>query len=261
MAEVQTRLNYYWSARAAAYHQAQTESERAPYDQALWREVFSQALNCDHGTIVDVGCGSGFASHLLAEAGHDVYGIDSCAGMLVEACREARERKQQGLNTANFCLGDAINPAWETHSVDAVVSRYVLWTLTDPATAIRNWARMVKPGGRVVAADGLWFPTGIDPDIQVESAHGPGSFAHTYDDHTMSHLPLGKAARVDDYAALFASAGLESVEVSEVSAVHDLDQRFGLSKGHSPATQFVVSGVVTDRTHQAIAGHSVREYA
>lgn len=261
MTEVQTRLNYYWSSRAAAYHQAQTESERAPFDQDVWRDVFAQALNCDHGTIVDVGCGSGFVSHLLAEAGHDVYGIDSCAGMLVEACGEARQRKQRGLNTANFRLGDAINPAWEAHSVDAVVSRYVLWTLTDPATAVRNWARMVKPGGRVVAADGLWFPTGIDPDIQVESTTGSRSFTNTYDEHTMSRLPLGKTANVDDYAALFANAGLESVEVSEVSAVHEIDQRFGLSKGHSPATQFVVSGVVTDHTHQVIAGHSVREYA
>lgn len=249
MSGIQNQLNNYWSSRARAYHQSQTSTARTPFEQEIWAEQFTQALPHGECKILDAGCGSGFVSHLLAAAGHTVYGMDASPGMIDEARREARHNRNLGFNTAEFFLDNAICPAWPSRSFDAVTSRYLLWTLTDPVTALRNWARLVKPGGIIIAADGLWFPHGIDPDIEVDSTAGEDAFTRTYDPKTMQHLPLAAGVTTDDYAAAFRTAGLENVQVTLVDSTRELDDKFGVSKGHSPSQQFTVSGVVTEAVH------------
>lgn len=249
MSGIQNQLNNYWSSRAGAYHQAQQSTARSPFEQQLWAEVFSKALPFSTGTILDAGCGSGFLSHLLAAAGHTVYGMDASPGMIDEARAEANRQRELGFNHAEFFLDNAICPAWPARSFDAVTSRFLLWTLIDPVSALRNWARLVKPGGVVVAADGLWFPHGIDPDIEVESTAGEDAFTRTYDAETMQRLPLGQKVGTEDYAAAFRTAGLENIQVTPVESTRELDAKFGLSKGHSPARQFTISGVVTEAVH------------
>ena len=250
MHSIPPTLNTYWSSRSAAYHDAQTSTARAPFEQDLWATTFRNALNMEAATIIDAGCGSGFVSHILAADGHTVRGVDASQGMIDQARAEARRQAELGFNPASFTLGNAITPKLPAASVDAVISRYLLWTLTDPVAALRNWARITRPGGRVVIADGLWFPQGINPDTQVDSTAGSDAFTRTYDAHTMAQLPLGQRVTTQDYAEAFHQAGLEDVQVNEITATRELDARFGLSKGHESAQQFTVSGVVTEATHR-----------
>lgn len=37
-----------------------------------------------------------------------------------------------------------------------VVSRNLVWTLPSPETAVREWRRVLKPGGRIIISDGFW---------------------------------------------------------------------------------------------------------
>lgn len=79
-------------------------------------------------TILDVSCGTGFLSLLLAELGHFVVGLDLTEGMLEVHRRQARAR---GLDIT-MVRGDAEDPPPGLGSFDAVVPRHLLWTLLRP---------------------------------------------------------------------------------------------------------------------------------
>ena len=89
---------------------------------------------------------------LLAEAGYTVTGIDFSRGMLVTASRKAADA---GV-AVTFRTGDASAPDLEPKSVDAIVVRHVTWALPAPADAIRRWAGLLRPGGRLVLVEGRW---------------------------------------------------------------------------------------------------------
>ncbi len=100
--------------------------------------------------LLDVACGPGIlAAHLAADAG-SVVGVDLVPEMLERARRECRER---GLENARFLEGAAESLPFREAAFDAVVSRLALHHLLDPGAALREMARVTRPGGRVVIAD------------------------------------------------------------------------------------------------------------
>ncbi|MDN7122827.1 class I SAM-dependent methyltransferase [Nocardioides sp. ChNu-153] len=240
--DLQARLDRYWSGRAAAYHQRQVEGERAPHDRALWHRVWGGALPPAPARVLDVGTGTGYVASVLAELGHDVVGLDSSPGMLAEAEDDAARRRAAGLPAARYVLGDAVAPRGVAVGLDAVTSRYLLWTLRDPVTAIRAWARLLRPGGTVACVDANWYPGGIDRGVAVESADGPGAFGATYDAPTEAGLPLANATGVEDLVAVMEAAGLVGVRTTRLDEVAELDRRFGMSPGHESRPQYLVTG-------------------
>lgn len=244
---LQDQIDAYWTGRAEAYHAHQLESERAPYDRALWRRVWAEALPEGHLRIADMGTGSGYVANLLADAGHQVTGVDSSPGMITAAEAETQRRRDAGLPTAEFLAGDAINPPLADASVDAVTSRYLLWTLTDPVAALRSWSRLVVPGGIIACVDAPWFPHGISEETEVVSEDGPDAFTRTYHPGTLEHLPLAEAQGAEDFAAVFTAAGLIDVTVTPIPEVNELDRSFELSPGHESSPQYVVTGRVAEK--------------
>jgi SAM-dependent methyltransferase len=107
-------------------------------------EAVLRALGDGPGTLLDVGCGTGARTALLAERGWRVTGVDLSEDML----RRARDR---GLDVVR---ADAADLPFDAASFDAVVST---WTHTDvedfPAVA-REIARVLVPGGPFVYAGG-----------------------------------------------------------------------------------------------------------
>ena len=80
-------------------------------------------------------------------------------------------------------LGDAVAPDFSPASFDVVTSRHLLWTLREPAGAMANWRELLRPGGRVVAVDGLWFTKWDENDV-------PTLFAEHYTASTRGELPF-----------------------------------------------------------------------
>lgn len=244
---LQSHLDSYWSGRAADYHDHQVNGPRAPLDRQLWSTVFGSRLGdaqrggaSDVLDVLDVGTGSGYLANLLASDGHRVTGVDSSAGMIAVAAASG--------GGARFEVGDAHDPqvggvegAAGTARLDAVVSRYVLWTLPDPVAAARAWRRMLRPGGVVVAVDATWFPHGVDPSMKVPSADGEDAFTRTYSPTTLDALPLATAADTAEFGAVFREAGFTSVEVDPLPEVAELDRRFGVAPGHESRPHVVVT--------------------
>jgi 2-polyprenyl-3-methyl-5-hydroxy-6-metoxy-1,4-benzoquinol methylase len=95
------------------------------------------------GEWLDVGCGSGVFSRMLAEAGAQVLGLDGAAAM-VEAARGATSG-----GNPRFEVGRVEDVGALAQSFDGAVCLSVLEYVSDPAAALATIAGRLKPGGRL----------------------------------------------------------------------------------------------------------------
>ena len=120
-------------------------NRRINSDPVLWR-----LLGDVRGrSVLDAGCGTGYLSVKLAQAGADVVGVDLSPEMVAIAAGNAARAGVQGRFLAGSCA-DLAGVA--DASVDCVVSNYVLMDLPDLDGAMAAFARVLRPGGVVVAA-------------------------------------------------------------------------------------------------------------
>ncbi len=49
-----------------------------------------------------------------------------------------------------------MRPPWSASTFDVVLGRHILWALPDPAVALRRWAELLVPTGRLVLIEGRW---------------------------------------------------------------------------------------------------------
>lgn len=117
--------------------------------------------------LLDVGCGLGDAALALSiDLGDqgEVVGIDGSKVMLAEA----RVRAADATCRVRFTVGDAGALDEPDASFDAVRSERMLQWVPDPARAVAEMARVLRPGGLVCLTDSDWstldFGVG-DPDI------------------------------------------------------------------------------------------------
>lgn len=116
------------------------------------RESVAAALAPKRGDVViEMGCGTGANFPNLRERVGEsgtVVGVDFTPGVLAVA----RDRVQrEGWENVHVVRGDATRPP--VREADAVVATFVSGMLSDPAAAVRTWAALVGPGGRLGLAD------------------------------------------------------------------------------------------------------------
>jgi SAM-dependent methyltransferase len=117
--------------------------------EAITRRAFERAGLGPGMRVLDVGCGAGDVSLLVADlvgAGGGVIGVDRAPAAVGAA--EARAARL-GAHHVAFQVADLERLALET-PVDAVVGRFVLMHQPDPAAALRAAVRTLRPRGIVV---------------------------------------------------------------------------------------------------------------
>jgi SAM-dependent methyltransferase len=114
------------------------------HNRPLFEAVLDAAAVTAGTRVLDVGCGSGLTLVLAAERGAEPSGIDISAGLL----GVARER----LPGADLREGDMETLPFADAAFDAVLGVNAFQFAGDPARALREAARVVRPGGRVVAS-------------------------------------------------------------------------------------------------------------
>jgi ubiquinone/menaquinone biosynthesis C-methylase UbiE len=137
----------YFKAHAAewdsirALHVAESQVEAA-MDEALGEGPFE--------LLVDLGTGTGRILELFAPRAAKALGFDLNHDMLAYA-RMKLERA--GLNHAQVRHGDLYNVPLPDAAADAVVLHQVLHFLDDPAAAVAEAERVLKPGGKLLIVD------------------------------------------------------------------------------------------------------------
>ncbi|WP_435359738.1 methyltransferase domain-containing protein [Haloarchaeobius sp. DFWS5] len=125
------------------------------YDQVnpfIWNEEMrTEAIGMldidDDDRVLDVGCGTGFATEgLLAHENIDeVYALDQSPHQLEKAFAKFGKR-----GDVNFHLGDAERLPFATDSFDVIWSSGSIEYWPNPVRALREFRRVVKPGGQVL---------------------------------------------------------------------------------------------------------------
>ena len=135
-ADVQRRL---WGTDPQAWAEL-AEAHNRP----LFEAVLDAALVGTGTHLLDVGCGSGLAMVLAAERGAMPSGIDISPGLL----GVARERLPQ----ADLREGDMEELPFGDAAFDAVIGINAFQFAGDPPRALAQAARVLRPGGRLVAS-------------------------------------------------------------------------------------------------------------
>jgi demethylmenaquinone methyltransferase/2-methoxy-6-polyprenyl-1,4-benzoquinol methylase len=95
--------------------------------------------------VLDVGCGTGFATEGLLEHVDEVHGLDQSPHQMAKA------RAKFGTDgPVRFYRGDAERLPFETNSFDVVWSSGSIEYWPRPVRTLREFRRVVKPGGQVL---------------------------------------------------------------------------------------------------------------
>jgi len=152
----------------------------------------------------DVGCGNGAFTQMLVErcAPIEVQGLDPSEAQLAFA------RQRLANQPVVFQPGDATALPYGDAAFDAAVMALVIFFVPDPARAVAEMARVVRPGGSVSAY--AWDILG-------------GGFPYAALQEEMAALgtpslgpPSPEASRMDNLQALWTGAGLVQVETREI---------------------------------------------
>lgn len=100
-------------------------------------------------TLLDAGSGSGAPARLIARhhPGTQVIGADMNEAYCAYANRRADD---EGLTNFKALVTDLTNLPFADNTVDMTWSQYVVYFIADPQAALREFARVTKPGGEVV---------------------------------------------------------------------------------------------------------------
>ena len=91
--------------------------------------------------ILDQGCGAGLVANELASWEHEVTGVDVSESSL----QVGRERDKT--QSVDYICTDALNTGLEEESYDVIVNFDFLEHVDNPAAAVAEASRLLKPGG------------------------------------------------------------------------------------------------------------------
>ncbi|WLQ32978.1 trifunctional class I SAM-dependent methyltransferase/NUDIX hydrolase/VOC family protein [Streptomyces castrisilvae] len=144
-----------WDSAAASFDEEADHGLLDPVVRDAWARRLKSWLPTETCDVLDLGCGTGSLSLLAAGRGHRLTAVDSSPRMA------ERARAKLAGTDADVLVGDAARPPVGDRRFDVILARHVVWLLPDPAAALRHWAGLLRPGGRLVLVEGVWNGDGL----------------------------------------------------------------------------------------------------
>jgi ubiquinone/menaquinone biosynthesis C-methylase UbiE len=116
---------------------------------------------CEGKTVLDLACGDGYGSKILAEKARKVCGVDNDPNLL---------RQVPSLRNADFVLADARSIPYADNNFDVVVSFETIEHFTEQKQFLDEICRVLKPGGFAIIST-------PDHDVQLKL----GAYNNTHD--------------------------------------------------------------------------------
>jgi demethylmenaquinone methyltransferase/2-methoxy-6-polyprenyl-1,4-benzoquinol methylase len=120
----------------------------------LWRRIAVRESGAAPGaSVLDCATGTGDLALALRRAvgpSGSVVGMDFCAEMLEPAREKAR---RAGLSDIRFEVADALALPYPPSTFDVATIAFGIRNVDDPVRCLREMARVVRPGGRVVVLE------------------------------------------------------------------------------------------------------------
>ncbi|NEE14175.1 class I SAM-dependent methyltransferase [Streptomyces sp. SID7499] len=145
-----TNLVAHWDRRAESYD-ATPGNSLSPEQAAAWGALLAEVYPVHTGRLLDIGCGTGTYSLLIAELGFDVHGVDTSERMVERARAKALERGAgPGVSFSTLPAQDI------SGQYDAVFSRNVLWTVADPGRLAETVREHTTESAVWIAVETMW---------------------------------------------------------------------------------------------------------
>jgi ubiquinone/menaquinone biosynthesis C-methylase UbiE len=156
----------YWDKEADRFDDEPDHGLHDPVVRKAWKNLLVNWLPSHPGTVLDIGCGTGSLSVLLAELGHKVTGIDLSPAMISLASAKAKAADY----SISFQVMDAANPELSGQQFKAIVCRHLLWALPDRTRVLQRWSNLLVPNGRLLLIEGYWHNSaGLHAEQIVEA--------------------------------------------------------------------------------------------
>ena len=233
------QIVHYWEKRSESFLEQRRSELANPIAKRWMKEIEKQIPAGRRLKILDVGCGAGFFSILLAKEGHEVYGIDLTPEMIENAIQLAEEENAD----CRFQVMDAENPMFADETFDVVISRNLTWTLPNAEHAYGEWMRVLKTGGVLLNFDANYGKEDVSDTkgLPEEHAHFKvGNEMLEECERIKSQLPISRKNRpAYDVAVL-----CENTE-GEIRIDTSLGKRIYLEKDefYNPAPMFSICAV------------------
>jgi SAM-dependent methyltransferase len=191
------------------------DSERAAARLGMLAEVFAEStrdflLSAAVGRrhlALDLGCGPGHTTHLLARTlqCERTVGLDKSEHFITLARKTVSDK-------ISFHVHDVTATPFPEALADIVFCRYLLSHLQDPAAIVAGWATQVRPGGLLMIEENEWIHT----DNQVFALYL--NIVDAMLERQSAQLYVGKA--LDEYGAIEALRPRMSRVIRMPAATH-----------------------------------------
>jgi len=142
----------YFQENSQAWFATSYETDGYVYPIAATRtkrvvKIVNNLFSTGAADVVDLGCGGGHLSLQLAEAGHQVVGVDQSAAMLSEASAALESMSAESKVRVRLVEADVLDTGLDSGCSDAVTSMGVIGYLLDDAGIFQEASRLLRSNG------------------------------------------------------------------------------------------------------------------
>lgn len=237
-------LDKYWQNRAKTYDDGVMEEINHGH-KGDWANLFSSYLARDltGKKVLDLGCGPGLFSLIMAENGARVTAFDKSSKML----EMARKNLEAFKDKVDFVEGDCEEDIFEEGSFDYILSRNLSWMLSFPSITYKLWKSYLKKDGKLIIVDAAWYSyvwcenhsklaaknlkeglnAGYDMRVSFEEA--------AICENLAKDMPMTYVKRPDFDLAILNKIGFKNIEIRENIDPLVYDEAFQIAYKSSPS--------------------------
>ena len=143
----------YWDERSSEF-----DKEHDTEDIQAWEKTLKELLGTDTAkSVLDLGTGTGFLANMTARLGYSTVGMDISKEMMKYAVRHGKK----SCSSAMYMSGNVLELPFMENSVDYIINARLIWTLVEPKKALKEWFRVIRPGGKVMCFNRMQEGVGL----------------------------------------------------------------------------------------------------